>query len=284
MNQQLAFLGGGNMGRALIGGLLRRGTRPEHITVGESIERARLALAGELGVQATADNRSAIESAGLIVLAVKPQDAQAVLAPLRLLLQRNRPLIVSVAAGIRVQALEAWCGAGVPVVRAMPNRPALVGAGATGLYAPAHVDAARRGDAERVMQAVGEVVWVSQEDELDVVTALSGSGPAYFFLLAELMTQAAIDLGLEPSAARRLALATLYGSGQLAHASDGDLARMRAEVTSKGGTTEAAVRTLESADLRSIIARAVTAATARSRELAAQFGQPQLNQGSTENS
>jgi pyrroline-5-carboxylate reductase len=125
------------------------------------------------------------------------------------------------------------------------------------------------------MQAVGEVVWVSAEDELDVVTALSGSGPAYFFLLAELMMQGAIDAGLDCAAARRLAVATLHGAGQLAYASDGDLARLRVEVTSKGGTTEAALRTLEAADLRGIIARAVEAATRRSRELAAQFGTQQ---------
>jgi pyrroline-5-carboxylate reductase len=271
-NKNLAILGGGNMGRALIGGLLRRGTRPEHIFVGESFDKARDALAADFGIHATSDNAAAIESASLIVLAVKPQTAQSVLAPLQPLLQRSRPVIVSVAAGIRMSALEAWCGSGVPVVRSMPNRPALVGAGATGLFAPEYVDGAHRIAAERVMQAVGEVVWVSTEDELDVVTALSGSGPAYFFLLAELMTQAAVELGLEPAAARRLAVATLHGAGQLVNSGDGDLERLRAEVTSKGGTTEAAIRSLDSADLRGIVARALGAATSRSRELAAQFG------------
>lgn len=271
-NQHLAVLGGGNMGRALIGGLLQRGTRPEHIRVGEHVEAARAALSRDLGILATADNMAAAEQASLIVLAVKPQDAQSVLLPLQALLQRNRPVIVSVVAGIRTVTLESWCGAGVPVVRAMPNRPALVGAGATGLFAPSHVAAAHRAQAQQVMQAVGEVVWVATEDELDVVTALSGSGPAYFFLLAELMTQGAVDLGLEPSAARRLALATLHGSGQLAYSGDGDLVRLRAEVTSKGGTTEAAIRVLDSADLRDIMARAIAAAARRSRELAAQSG------------
>lgn len=271
-NNHLAVLGGGNMGRALIGGLLRRGTRPEHIRVGEHFEAARSVLSRDLGIQATHDNTAAVESASLIVLAVKPQDAQSVLVPLQPLLQRNRPLVVSVVAGIRLAALEQWCGAGVPVVRAMPNRPALVGAGATGLVAPPHVDAAHREQAQRVMQAVGEVVWVATEDQLDVVTALSGSGPAYFFLLAELMIQGAIDLGLDPAAASRLALATLQGSGQLAGSGDGDLVRLRAEVTSKGGTTEAAVRVLHGADLRGIMARAIDAAARRSRELAAQFG------------
>jgi pyrroline-5-carboxylate reductase len=271
-NNHLAILGGGNMGRALVGGLLRRGTRPEHIFVGESFDKARDTLAADFGIQATADNAAAVESAAIIVLAVKPQVAESVLTPLQPLFQRTRPLLVSIAAGIRVSALEGWCGSDVPVVRSMPNRPALVGAGATGLFAPEYVAGAHRIAAERVMQAVGEVVWVSTEDELDVVTALSGSGPAYFFLLAELMVQAAIELGLEPTAARRLAIATLHGAGQLVSASDGDLARLRAEVTSKGGTTEAAVRSLDSADFRGIVARALDAATRRSRELAAQVG------------
>ncbi|MDB6157001.1 MAG: pyrroline-5-carboxylate reductase [Gammaproteobacteria bacterium] len=271
-NKHLAILGGGNMGRALIGGMLRRGTRPEHITVGESSPAAREALSADFGVQSTADNAAAVEPASVIVVAVKPQMAGAVLAPLRPALLRARPVVISIAAGIRLAALESWCGAGVPVVRAMPNRPALVGAGATGLFAPASVAAEHREVAERVMQAVGEVIWVAAEDDLDVVTALSGSGPAYFFLLAELLTQGAIDLGLAPEAARRLAIATLHGAGQLAHSGDGDLARMRAEVTSKGGTTEAAVKAFEAADLRGSVARALEAAMRRSRELAAQFG------------
>jgi pyrroline-5-carboxylate reductase len=271
-NGHIALLGGGNMGRALIGGLLRRGTRPEHISVGESFEAARDALSADFGIQATADNAVAVEAASVVVVAVKPQTAGTVVAALQPLLQRTRPLVISIAAGIRIAALESWCGAGVPVVRAMPNRPALVGAGATGLFAPTSVPSAKRELAEKVMQAVGEVVWVATEEHLDVVTALSGSGPAYFFLLAELLTQGAIDLGLEPSAARRLAIATLHGAGQLAHAGDGDLARMRAEVTSKGGTTEAAVKSFGEADLRGIVARALEAATHRSRELAEQFG------------
>jgi pyrroline-5-carboxylate reductase len=271
-NMQLAFLGGGNMGRALIGGLLRRGTRPEQISVGESVEAARSSLVRDLGITATADNVAAVENAELIVLAVKPQDAAAVLASLQPLLARNKPIVLSVAAGIRTSTLEGWCGPGIPVVRAMPNRPALVGAGVTGLYAPPQVAATHRTAAERVMLAVGEVVWVPDEGSIDIVTALSGSGPAYFFLLAELMTQAAADLGLEPQAARRLAIATLYGAGLMANSSDGDLARLRAEVTSKGGTTAAAVSSMEAADLKGIIARALEAATRRSRELAAEFG------------
>ena len=273
-NKHIAVLGGGNMGRALIGGMLRRGTRPEHISIGESSEPARSALAGDYGITATADNAAAIERAAIIVVAVKPQVVGTVIGPLQPSIQRSRPLVISIAAGIRVEALQSWCGPGIAVVRAMPNRPALVGAGATGLFAPPGIDKEQRETAERVMQAVGEVVWVGTEDDLDVVTALSGSGPAYFFLLAELLMQGGIDLGLQPAAARRLAIATLHGAGQLAHAGDGDLAQMRAEVTSKGGTTEAAVSELQAADLRAIVTRALRAATRRSRELAAQFGAP----------
>jgi pyrroline-5-carboxylate reductase len=154
------------------------------------------------------------------------------------------------------------------VVRAMPNRPALIGAGMSGLYAPRLVPAAPRATAEEILKSVGEVVWVPTEDALDVVTALSGSGPAYFFLLAECMAEAGAQLGLEHSVAQRLALATLHGSGLLAHAPGADLVKLRAEVTSRGGTTDAAVRTLESAGLRGLIARALAAAAARGRELA----------------
>ncbi|HEV7716766.1 MAG TPA: pyrroline-5-carboxylate reductase, partial [Steroidobacteraceae bacterium] len=224
ISERLAFLGGGNMGRALIGGLLQRNTRPELITVGEAYEPARSALGKDFGVFATADNAAAIADAGIVVLAVKPQDAGAVLAPLAPILQRTRPVVVSICAGLRVSALEEWCGGGISIVRSMPNRPALVGAGATGLYAGPGVSDTHRAKAEAVMSAVGVVVWVPTEDTLDVVTALSGSGPAYFFLLAESMVQAAVDLGLEPDAARRLAVATLHGAGLLAHSGDGDLA------------------------------------------------------------
>jgi pyrroline-5-carboxylate reductase len=270
--EKLAFLGGGNMGRALIGGLLQRGTRNEHIAVGEAYEPARASLARDFGISATADNATAIDGAAVVVLAVKPQDAGAVLTPLAPLFQRHRPVLVSIAAGLRVAALESWCGGNIAVVRSMPNRPALVGAGATGLFAGASVSAAQRAKAEAIMSAVGEVVWVPNEEALDVVTALSGSGPAYFFLLAELMMQAATELGLDADAARRLAVATLHGAGSLAHAGDGDLARMRAEVTSKGGTTEAALKVMNAADLRGIVARALDAATKRGREMAEQFG------------
>jgi pyrroline-5-carboxylate reductase len=267
--RRLCILGAGNMGRALISGLLRAGTRAELISVGEGEATARATLARELGISASADNEAAVSGASVVVLAVKPQDAQAVVQPLAAALTGARALLISVCAGTRVRDLEAWAGAAVPVMRAMPNRPALLGAGITGLYAPLKVLPAQRSTAEEILKALGEVVWVPTEDTLDVVTALSGSGPAYFFLLAECMAEAATQLGLEHATAQRLAVATLYGSGLMAHAADQDLARLRAEVASRGGTTEAALRVLESGGLRSLVAQALAAAAARGRELAA---------------
>jgi len=257
------------MGRALVGGLLRSGTRAEMLRVGEHLEAPRAAVARDFGVEASPDNARAIEGASLVLLAVKPQDAEDVLVPLAPLLGAARPLVLSVCAGVRLAALERWCGPGVPVVRAIPNRPALVGAGISGLYAPETVGARERSAAEETLRAVGEVVWVGSEGALDVVTALSGSGPAYFFLLTQLMAEAGAELGLEAQTARRLALATLCGSALMAQSGDADLVRLRAEVTSTGGTTEAALRVFEAADLRATVRGALAAAAARSRELGA---------------
>ena len=269
---KLAFLGGGHMGRALISGLLRRGTRPEHIRASDPLPAAREALSRELGITATADNQEAIADADIVVLAVKPQNAAPVLQPLGPILQARGALLVSIAAGVRIAALARFCGPGVPVVRAMPNRPALVGAGITALYAPESLGAGARARATEVMSAVGEAVWVAHEDALDTVTALSGSGPAYLFLVTEIMAQAATGLGLPPHDAQRLAVATLYGAGALAKVSDGNLERLRLEVTSKGGTTEAAVRTLQERDLAGTLTAALQAAARRARELGDEHG------------
>jgi pyrroline-5-carboxylate reductase len=267
LGKQICILGAGNMGRALASGLLRAGTRAERLSVGERSPGARALLARELGLTALEDNAQAASGAGVVVLAVKPQDAAATLAPLAPLLRRERPLLLSVAAGVRIASIEGWCGGGVPVVRAMPNRPALAGAGISGLYAPAAVAATQRGLAESVLRSVGETVWVPEEAALDVVTAVSGSGPAYFFLLAELMAAAGEQLGLERATAQRLAAGALHGAGVLAHADPADLARLRAEVTSPGGTTAAALQVLERAGLSDIVARALAAASQRAREL-----------------
>jgi pyrroline-5-carboxylate reductase len=277
MNYTATFIGGGNMGSALIRGLITRGLPPDRISVGEPVQARRIALADELGVHVSADNREIVDGADIVVFAVKPQDMAGMVRPLAEIFARRPPLVLSIAAGVRVADIASWCGPGVAVVRAMPNRPALNSAGATGIYAPAELSAAHRRLAEDVLGAVGTTVWVPDEDALDVVTALSGSGPAYFFLLAELMTDAAVQLGLPRAAAQELAIQTLFGSGRMARDSDGDLARLRAEVTSKGGTTEAALRSFDGANLRVIVAAALEAATHRGREMAQAFGQSPEN-------
>jgi pyrroline-5-carboxylate reductase len=269
---RIGFVGGGNMARALIGGLIGRGTAASQLSVGEPAAAAREALARDFKVRVSADNRTAIDGCGLVIVAVKPQQAAAVLKALAPQLTGAQTVLVSVAAGIQIASLSAWVGVEVPVIRAMPNRPALIGAGVTGMFAEGAVTMEHRRLAEQTLQAAGQTVWVARESDLDIVTALSGSGPAYFFLLAELMMQAAIAQGLAPEAARLFAVGTLQGSGALARLSDGDLVRLREEVTSKGGTTEAALSTFAAADLRGIVERAMQAAAQRSRELAASFG------------
>jgi len=266
----VSFLGGGNMARALIAGLLREGWPPEHIRVGEPSAPAREALQRDLGVFVSADNDAALEHATLVVLAVKPQDAAQALQALRA--RRSSMPLLSIAAGLPVARLQQACEPGTPVVRAMPNRPALLGAGITGLYAPAEVPEGIRRRAQAIVAAAGRTVWLRIEAELDVVTALSGSGPAYFLLFAEQLCHAAEGLGLAPDTAALLAAETLYGAGMLAHqGADGAAAALAAErvaVTSKGGTTEAALRVFAAADLQGLVARALQAAAARSAELA----------------
>jgi pyrroline-5-carboxylate reductase len=269
---RIGFVGGGNMARALIGGLIGRGTAVSQLSVGEPDPQARASLTRDFKVRVSGDNRAAIDGCDLVIVAVKPQQAGTVLKALAAQLQEARTVLVSVAAGIQIASLSAWVGPEVAVIRTMPNRPALIGAGVTGMFAGAAVTMEQRRLAEQTLQAAGQTVWVARESDLDIVTALSGSGPAYFFLLAELMMQAAVTQGLAPEAARLLAIGTLQGAGALARLSDGDLARLREQVTSKGGTTEAALSAFAAADLRGIVERAMQAASQRSRELAASFG------------
>jgi pyrroline-5-carboxylate reductase len=280
-SDRIAFIGGGNMGRAMLAALRRRGTPAESLCVADPHGPTRETLRRELGIAAFDDNVTAAATASVVVLAVKPQDMPQVVAGLRETLQRNRPTLISIAAGLRCADLDAWSGGGLAIIRAMPNRPALVGAGATALFAAALATAATRSSAERVFEPSGLCVWLDDESQLDAVTALSGSGPAYFFLLAEAMADAGVDLGLSRDTARQLAVATLHGAGLMAAAAleppqaDGtatpwSMPRMRAEVTSKGGTTEAAVGKLEAGDLRGLMRDAMRAATERGRELAAQ--------------
>jgi pyrroline-5-carboxylate reductase len=270
---RITVIGGGNMARGLIGGLIAKGAMPAHITVSEPDAAGRESLQRTFGVAVSTDNASAVASSQVVVLAVKPQIMGEVVRALAPALQQARPLVISVAAGIRCTNLTGWIGSGVAVVRCMPNRPALIGAGATGLYADASVKEAERELAGRVLASTGLAVWVQRESDIDLVTALSGSGPAYFFRLAELMAEAAIAQGLDAAVARQLAAQTLAGAGQLVAAETSpDLARMRAEVASKGGTTEAALNRFEELGLGSTVAAAMQAAAKRSHELAEQFG------------
>lgn len=267
----IAFIGGGNMARALIAGLLRQAVAPGRIHVGEPSPAARAALQRECGVESSADNAAAAADADLVVLAVKPQHAGRALQALYPTLLQRQAVVLSIAAGLRLADLARACPPGTALIRAMPNRPALLGAGVTALYAPASVSTEQRALAELVGAAAGRAVWLRTEAELDVVTALSGSGPAYFFLLAEQMAQAAAALGLAPATAALLAAETLYGSGLLAHQGTA-LADERAAVTSSGGTTEAALAVLHQGGFEALIARALQAASERSAQLADMLG------------
>ncbi|MEO7207092.1 MAG: pyrroline-5-carboxylate reductase [Steroidobacteraceae bacterium] len=272
--RRLAFIGGGNMAAALISGLTKRGLQPKSLVVADPSQEQLQRLVRDYAVETATDNATAVRGAEVVVLAVKPQLMRGVALGLAPHLAASRPLVVSVAAGIPHASLARWFGPQVPVIRTMPNRPALNGFGATGLYAPASVGAAYRALAENLMAAVSSTVWVEHESQMDTVTAVSGSGPAYFFLFMEALEAAAHERGLPSEVAHRLTLETAFGAAQMARQSADSLATLREQVTSKGGTTAAALEVLNDAGLRAIVAHAVAAADRRSAELAAEFGGP----------
>jgi pyrroline-5-carboxylate reductase len=271
--RRLAFIGGGNMAAALISGLTKRGIPGSRLVVADPSQDQLNRLVRDYGINVAADNAGAAQAAEVVILAVKPQQLRMVALGLAPHLQGN-PLVISVAAGIPHAALARWFGPQVPVIRAIPNRPALNGYGATGLYAPASVGAGTRALAETIMAAVGATVWVEHESQMDTVTALSGSGPAYFFLFMEALEAAAHERGLPIEIAHRLTLETAFGAAQMARDSADSLSTLRQQVTSKGGTTAAALEVLDAAGLRAIVAHAVAAADRRSAELAAEYGAP----------
>lgn len=271
MNHTLSFIGGGNIARSLVGGLIARGMRPEQIVVADPAATQLDALKAQYGVRVARDNADAARSADVLVFAVKPQELRSVVGDLTSILSSRRPLLISVAAGIRASDIQRWSG-DVPVVRCMPNRPALQGCGITGLYATADVPDQGRKLAEEILSAVGATVWLERESHMDTVTAVSGSGPAYFFLLIEMLEQAGLSSGLSPEISRKLALETAYGSGLMAREASESAATLRQQVTSKGGTTEAALNHLEAHDVRAIFAAAIASAARRSAELADEFG------------
>jgi pyrroline-5-carboxylate reductase len=270
--QPIAFIGGGNMARSLIGGLIARGHAPEALRVAEPVETLREALAGDFGVRARPHGAEAADGAGIWLLAVKPQVMRGVCESLAALAQAQRPLVVSIAAGITTELIDRWLGGDQAVVRSMPNTPALLGAGATGLYANTRVSPAQRTAAEALMQAAGLTAWIPDESLMDAVTAVSGSGPAYAFLLAEAMQASGEAQGLAPETARVLVLQTLLGAARMLSESGEPAAVLRQRVTSPGGTTQAAVETFEAGGFRELVGQAIAAATRRGRELAAGNG------------
>lgn len=256
------------MASAVIRGLLRSGHRPAALVVSEPDPGRRQALGAlDPAVQVIDDNATAAAQAEILVLAVKPQVLEAVVRDLRAALPVPRPLVLSVAAGVPIRSLARWLGPDVPVVRAMPNQPALVGHGITALVAEAGVDMELRRRAEYLVRAVGEAVWLEDERLMDAVTAVSGSGPAYFYLLMELMERAATELGLSPELAARLVRQTAAGAGRTAVESGRQPGELRASVTSPGGTTAAALEVFEAAGMAGTVSRALTAARDRSLEL-----------------
>jgi len=264
----IGFLGGGHMGRALVAALLRVGTPREHLFVAESHHETGRALVADFGIAVVESVADLPRHLDTLLLAVKPQDMTRAVQPLRARLQEHPPLVISVAAGLTVAQLQRALGTAVPLVRAMPNRPAVQGAGATGLFALPSMPAVLRARAAAVFEAAGVVVWIEDESLMDVVTAISGSGPAYFFRLAEALADAGLRQGLPADTALRLARATLHGAGVMAGA-ESDLARLRESVTSPGGTTAAALALLTIKDFEGTVAAAIDAAVQRGRELAA---------------
>ncbi|MDR7194078.1 pyrroline-5-carboxylate reductase [Luteimonas terrae] len=265
----IVFIGGGNMARSLIGGLVARGGDAASVRVVDPNADSRDALARDFGVRTFADAAQAVDGAATWVLATKPQVLRGVCESLADVAQATQPLVLSIAAGITATQLDRWLGGGVPVVRTMPNTPALLGAGVTGLFANARVDDAGRARAQALLESAGETVWIDDEARMDAVTAVSGSGPAYIFLLAEAMEDAAIAQGLPAKDARTLVLQTVLGAARMLVESDEAPAELRRRVTSPGGTTQAAIETFEAGGLRALVADAIANAARRGGELSA---------------
>ena len=267
MNTSIAFIGGGNMARSIIGGLLKQGVDKSRLHVSEPYEPTRTALADELSLQVVNDNVQVALASQVWMFAVKPQVMKAVCAELQETAQANKPLIISIAAGITATQLDDWLGGGLPVVRVMPNTPALLGAGANGLYANERVDDGQKHIAEQLFRATGLCTWIADEALMNTVTALSGSGPAYVFLLCEAMQAAAEKQGLPKETAQALAVQTFVGAAKMLSESGETPDVLRQRVTSPNGTTHAAVTVFEQGGLRLLVQTALDAATERGKAL-----------------
>ena len=268
MANNITFIGAGNMASAIIGGLIDSGVAPSTITATAPNDSELASIKQRLGINTDTDNNLAVAEADVVVLAVKPQIMRAVCEALRDSVQRQQPLVISIAAGLDASTIDQWLGGQNAMVRCMPNTPSLVGYGASGLYANAKVSDDQRDVATQLMEAVGIVEWVEEEALLDAVTAVSGSAPAYFFLMFEAMEEAAVKLGLPAATARRLAIQTALGAATMAQQSDKDPATLKQNVMSPGGTTERAIQHLEEAQLRTTIADAMQACADRAQAMA----------------
>lgn len=264
----IAFIGGGNMARAIAGGLIRSGYDPAHIQIAEPLAEQRDILNKEFpGSIVSSDNNAVVPGAGTLLLAVKPQILKSVCQKIETGVQKQKPLVISIAAGPRVDDIDRWLGCNLEIVRVMPNQPALVDQGISALFANDRTDELGRILAEKVMTAVGQAVWVDNESLLDAVTAVSGTGPAYFYLLIDAMIQSAVRLGIDPDTARALAVETARGAATLAAAESESMSTLIERVRSPGGTTTAAFERLDAADVRGIFDDAIIAAKNRSIEL-----------------
>lgn len=274
MNQDLriSFIGAGNMASSIVGGLLAKDFPAKHIWVSSPADEHLQTMRKRYGVNASTDNRHVAQQADVLVLAVKPQVMGEVCQGLAPVIQNTRPLVISIAAGLETPVLDQWLGGEVPLVRCMPNTPALVGKGAAALFATGQVSEVQREQAQSIFTSVGTVNWVDDEQLLHGVTALSGSGPAYCFLFLEALEQAAVAAGLEPATARQMAIQTMAGAAEMAARGEDDPAQLKRNVMSPGGTTEKAIETFEQGDFRALVASAFDAAQKRSRELSQQLG------------
>jgi pyrroline-5-carboxylate reductase len=271
-NTTLSFIGGGNMAGSLIGGLIADGWDPASIRVSDTDTRQLERLSHRFPITTTTDNNRAVEGADVIVLAVKPQVMEGVALALAASISKGQPLVISIAAGITESTLRQWLGEETAIVRSMPNTPAMVRSGATGMYANPYVKDDQRSVAESILRAVGIVIWVDNETMMDAVTALSGSGPAYIFLFIEALQAAGQELGLSSETAYLLALQTAFGAAKMALESEEDATMLRQRVTSPGGTTERAINILREGGFNEIVSKAMHAAAERSQELAKEFG------------
>ncbi|TVT58601.1 MAG: pyrroline-5-carboxylate reductase [Sedimenticola thiotaurini] len=271
-SKSIAFIGSGNMATSLIGGLVADGYNPKQIIASDPDSEKRADLAARFGILTAEDNLAAIAQADVVVLAVKPQVLEQICLSLAQSIRQTQPLVISIAAGIRESDMQHWLGGNVALVRTMPNTPAMLQAGATVLHAGKGVSESQRDLAESILRAVGLTRWVNDEKLMDIATALSGSGPAYFFLVMEAMETAAIENGLTPETARLLTIQTALGAARMAIESSDGPATLRQKVTSPGGTTERALEILEQGDLRALFAKALAGARKRSEELSEILG------------